>query len=801
MKLLQSACRHPRFVLLLAACLCVLATGRSALRWEPIRLRVEVTSPTVPVSALSAHLVHAGITTNLSLSDDGAGADRKAGDGTWTATWQPQGPVGLLPLRLAWRSSPSAPWQEVYSGTEPLTFGENYRSWAIVDGTPPVAHPYAHPGSRDDVTVAETWWMSWNMAFAVAALLVVLLIARRHVPVPVVGGGTEDDARPPPAWVDALFWLALSLLWTWPAALGGPGAWVGRHFDTPSTIWVIHAAPRLLRNLVDVHSEWPVGADYSALDSFLLLPISAALDGVHPGRIQAWFQILGIALSGWAAQGFARGAGVRSPWDVLAGIGYACSGVMASVLLEGQVYHALNPWLPLFGWAFWRTTAPSAGLRDGLSAAGAFGLCLATSGYVGVSAALLGAGLLIGALLERKSAMPWRPVGVVAISGGVMVLLYAFLFTDDTPLRRDMSLTSMRLASAHLSSLAGPTPEVDRAGQSLSAAISPVCLAWLAVALASKRRMNRGRTLFWTAFCGLLIAMGPVLALGPDGASIPSPVRLIVKTPLDVILRFPQRSLGVWNLCAGIVAFAAAGRQVGSRTGPFLLVGLLVVLHAFLVIRLPDRQTLLPFHVPSAYRHAGGPVLDVFPETLGVRQEMWFKARACSCQIEHGWPIADNCVSTQPGRLPRMRLNWWLRKLAMEGKGREAALGLAGMGFAAVALHADHFPPDERALLEDALRAFGTERFESTDGGERLVLQRLPTVEPPPSPAQRKALFEATVIDRVDAGIDGARVAKVELAIADGGSRMAALAGWSLFALIALGWIRTARRRDGAAPP
>lgn len=797
---LQSACRHPRFVLLLAAFLCVVATGRPSRPWMPIRLRVQVTSPTVPVSFLSVQLVHAGITTNLPLSDDGIGADRKAGDGTWTATWQPEGPAGLLPLHLWWRGSPSGPWERIYSGTEPLAFGENVLSWEIVDGPTPTAHPYAHPGSREDVSAAETRWMAWNMGFAVAALLIVLVVARRRTPGPAAEDGPGDVAGRPSAGVDALFWLALSILWTWPAALGGPGAWVGRHFDTPSTIWVIDAAPRLLRSLMDMHSEWPVGADYSALDSFLLLPISAALDGVHPARVQAWFQILGVALSGWAAQGFARGAGVRSPWDVLAGIGYACSGVMASVLLEGQVYHALNPWLPLFGWAFWRTTAPAARARDGLAAAGAFGLCLATSGYVGVSAAILGAGLFTGALLGRSS-MPWRPVGIVVVSGAVMVLLYAHFFTDDTPLRRDMSLTSMRLASAHLSSLAGPTPEVDRAGQSLSASISPVCLAWLAVALASKRRTNRGRTLFWTAFCGLLIAMGPVLALGPDGASIPSPVRLIVKTPLDVILRFPQRSLGVWNLCAGIVAFAVAGRHVGGRAGPSLLVGLLVVLHAFLVIRLPHRQTLLPFHVPSAYRHAGGPVLDVFPETLGVRQEMWFKARACSCQIEHGWPIADNCVSTQPGRLPRMRLNWWLRKQALEGKARETAQGLAAMGFAAVALHADHFPPDERALLEDALLQFGTERFESTDGGERLVLQRLPPADPPPSPEQRAAVFEATVIDRVDAGIDGARVARVELAIADGGSRMAALAGWSLFALISLGWVRTVRKTNGGTPP
>ena len=76
------------------------------------------------------------------------------------------------------------------------------------------------------------------------------------------GGRALNWRVPEPVWL--LFWLGLSVAWTWPACLSNNAVVVGRHFDTPGTLWVIGTASRLFSS-VDPLTAAPLGADLTRL--------------------------------------------------------------------------------------------------------------------------------------------------------------------------------------------------------------------------------------------------------------------------------------------------------------------------------------------------------------------------------------------------------------------------------------------------------------------------------------------------------------------------------------------------------
>ena len=60
------------------------------------------------------------------------------------------------------------------------------------------------------------------------------------------------------------------------------------------------------------------------------------------------YGLLGTALNAFTAErSAASDLGVGRPASLLAGIAYGYSGIAGNVILEGHVYHLLNPWLPL----------------------------------------------------------------------------------------------------------------------------------------------------------------------------------------------------------------------------------------------------------------------------------------------------------------------------------------------------------------------------------------------------------------------------------------------------------------------
>lgn len=511
-------------------------------------------------------------------------------------------------------------------------------------------------------------------------------------------------------WWSPLFWAALATAWTWPALRAGSHL-VGRHFDTLGTAWSISAAPRLLREgLIDPLTAFPELADYRAFDSFLLLPLASALAWLDPARAHGWLQILGLALSAWAAEGFAREVGARRPWTLLAGISFAFSGLAAWALLEGHVYHLFNPWLPLFARAWWRALHTRQTPLWGALAALGFVATLLTTGYLGMSAALVAVLFFAGAVHKRRA---WLPAVTAAVVVAPFAAAYVHLM-GSAGAAREVSRVQLQLGSASLLRLAGPTPELDRAEHSSGLAL---CAVSVALCLLAPRLIKGWKSLLLPALVALLLGLGPALQLG-DGLAIPLPLGWLADGPLGSLVRFPARLMWVCALCLGALAARVATELEHRRGTPLLLVMALV--GVFVVQRVPWRQAERPAALPSVYALAEGPVLDFFPEAMNPNgeQDAWFTGIACWYQARHGLPIADDCVAVPVENSPRVRLS---RELAQDLllQRDEARERLETEGFVALAVHPDSFREADRARLQGWLPTLGSVH-EGQDGADRV---------------------------------------------------------------------------------
>lgn len=522
-----------------------------------------------------------------------------------------------------------------------------------------------------------------------------------------------------------LLLLALAVAWTWPAAVAGDALLVGRHFDLPGTVWFIDAAPRVLPGLHDPLTAWPAGADYDRPDSYLLLALGGLLQGLSAVRVHNLLQVVGVWTSAWAAEAFARAVGARFPASLVAGAAYGFCGLAASALLEGHVYLALNPWLPLFGWAWLRATGPDGRAAHGLAAAGAWSLALLTSAYVGLAASLLALGLL-AAGGARRSLRP-GPVLAAALPVAAVGGLYLWAFSggsmhggapwvaDDFPSRAAF----LQSRSADVVNLAAATAEVDRVGHSLSAWLPGTALALFLAAPVALRGQRLWRGLALTGVAALVLSLGPAIA-SPTRAWLPLPLGLVAGFDAADLLRFPVRLGWAWALCAGVVAARVATvlLERGGRWAWPLAAAML--LDVFFWGGLPTRQRTQLADAPSAYAGEGA-VLDLYPEQPRGPGEWnaWSQALACLYQVEHGRPIVDDCVAPYPEDNPRMALQRSVTGALLRGEPVRPILEVEDVR--TVALHPDLFTPGDRARLSEGLAALDGAPRESRDGGERVV--------------------------------------------------------------------------------
>lgn len=498
-----------------------------------------------------------------------------------------------------------------------------------------------------------------------------------------------------------LFYLIVSVIWSWPLALSPAASTVSLHFDQFPAAWLVHAAPDYWDGVYE-GSAWPDGEPLARLDSFLFLGLAFLLHGLVPGLLLTnLLVLLGPPLSALAAERFARVAfDIKPPASLIAGLAFGFAPLATVGLLEGHVYYLLNPWLPACATALVQR-------RDG-AALLHWTLCLLTTAYMGINASLL----IVAVLLYQRRFAPRLLVGMAVVGGA-----YAAFFLSSAVHSQTGADAAVRLGNASLTTLIAWTPWLDLNRHSLGPAFGPGVLA-LAL-LAPWAGVPHARFWLGLGLLTLLLTLGPVLELGVARLEgWPTLLYPLLKTGIFDTFRFPIRFAWVGALVLGglAAALSARARWVGVLLG-LVLLDVLVFSGAYLRLRAH------PAPVPSIYRALPeGPVLDLYPDVGGIQEDIGFYFQNLSCyyQMEHQRPILDRCLNTDLDRNPRRAFSATLHAQLLEGA--DVASTLKTSGIASVVVHANLYQPHERsAVINGLTQALGPPPLQSTDGGEWLL--------------------------------------------------------------------------------
>ena len=645
---------------------------------------VEVAGVDAPVEARATWL---GEPRRVVLTDDN-------GDGVLTGTIEGD-ELRLLPMSLWVGDGRSAlvGWQ----GIVPLGMGEQTITFTTLKQDPPTLQQASAPTSPDNIALREALMLAGWFGWLLLLLLGIRWVTTRREPV------EQTDWR---WWWSLPIWAGLAVAWTWPAVNAGGGAMVGRHFDMLGTIWAMDAAGRLLDGgLHDTLTAWPIGRDARRFDSFTLLPVGVFFSDLGLDRVHGALQVIGVFALGFFGERFSRAVGAKGWWGLVGGATLALSGLSANVLLEGHVYHILNPWLPLLGLTWWRATGPESRWLWGAASGLMFGLCLLTTAYMGMAATILVVGFALPALRRRST---WPALGAAAVVAALISIPYVWLFIEGNSGNRGQGDIQSAL---DLAAMAPITPELIRLGFARSLAPSAAVLALIVAALAVATPFPRRRTLAATAVVALLLSAGAL------------PAELVPPT----LLRFPVRLGWAFLLCAGALA-ALGGTLLEARHGRMVrLLALLAVIEPFAITWPGWSQTRQLSTTPAAYRAGTGPVIDLFPqdtdrgESLGVI----LSRMVCFYQTSHGRPIAEDCFEAPVREGPRLQIDPGLYETLLKGDTEKVKGNLTRLGFAGLAFHPDLFSDADRLWLIPRLSQIDATPTISNNGGERVMMYRL----------------------------------------------------------------------------
>ncbi|MFN7143232.1 MAG: hypothetical protein ACK4YP_05605 [Myxococcota bacterium] len=506
-------------------------------------------------------------------------------------------------------------------------------------------------------------------------------------------------------WLAPVFFLALSVLWSWPLALAPGSTTVALHFDQLPAAWLVHAAPSFVDGVSEL-SMWPAGEPLARLDSFLFLILALLLQGALPGLLVTnLFVLLGPPLSAWAAERFAREAlGVGRPASLVAGIAFGFAPLATVAALEGHVYYLLDPWMPLCALYTWQR-------RPGPAVA-CFALALLTTAYLGVNALLVMLGILA---YQRR--LDVRTLGGVGIVGA----LYAAFFvgsavsTGSSAGGEDFEAL-LRVGSASLATLVSWNGWMDLNRHSLAPAIGILPLAFALLAPAARVPW---RPWLPMGLVAIVLAVGPVLEAGvAREGGVPTLLWPLYELGLFGVYRFPVRFAWI----AALVLGALAARVVDGMRWKWVAVGLAVV-DVVLVSGAAIRMRPHPVPVPALYGLLPeAPVLDLYPRVGGLQEDIAFYQQnlACYYQLFHERPILERCLNTDIRRSPRLAAADAVHAAVLAEAPVLPVLQALGVG--SVVLHADLYQPFERAALRTGLtRELGEPVGEGHDGGEWLV--------------------------------------------------------------------------------
>lgn len=555
--------------------------------------------------------------------------------------------------------------------------------------------------------------------------------------------------------------LCLAIVLTWPVVLsptellvGHPGNDIWNHIW--GYWWVADAISE---------GNWPTNADLLAYPNGGTLYFIDTMQVVFSLPIQWVFGpelayntvvILQLALCGFAAWLLSRQLTGDS---TAAGISLVVFGAAPHIL--GQAYNGISEtvcagWVPLTLWALLRTIK-NPNVRNSLLLGLSAGICVLTSWYYGLFAALSSAlivswyALRHSWLVDWKALIRWTSVALMVALGLVIGPFLSFqrsLSASDAIVTRDPEFVENSLLNHNITdviSLVNPTtvPSPDLFALYGEELIIVIYLGWIALALSAyglwaTRPRQQVAMWFGLGLVFLIFSLGPYLNMGGDyimfqGKKIPLPFLPLYKAfPIFDRISHPFRFVTVVSLSLSVLSaygFRALTRRAKSTVQSTLLIVLVICVllevHWFSPAAIPIPAS--PAAIPQAYTEmradpTDGAVLDL-PLTIPNLERavyVWY-------QKEHNRPIPWGLNDPMPRTLMKNHLSMTL--IRMEATHAQsmpsilpeldlvvAARALARSGYRYIVVHDRFYPDFKKEQVHTLLGAlFGTPKHYPSD--------------------------------------------------------------------------------------
>ena len=438
--------------------------------------------------------------------------------------------------------------------------------------------------------------------------------------------------------IELSFFLLLSAWWQ--RSLFFIDGLPAKYHDSLGTFWLI-AQAHTWDGFIDINTEFPVGADYSSLDSYLLWFMAFIFRFIPPLFFYKSWLILSPALSAWGASFWSKDWGATAPFSWIAGLGFGFSGLMANAIFEGQIYQTLLLWLPLAGCVWWRFLSGMGRMYLGFTVI-FLTLCLFSSSYIGASCLIL----LFGLWLGGKAWTKFPFFGLLIITCPIFALHYYLMTASSMHIAKLSS--KMSIGSISLVNFWGATPEMFREGHAIELGVLLVPLL-----LALQLRHAESEEKPWmplgvVALLSLLIGFGPSLTFSNTEMLFPLPTSWFLQLPVLSSLSFPIRLAQPFLLVTSITGAVILSRMVQRRRWLALLLPIAILEVA--LDDLSEKQDFWNIEAPDLERSEDAGIFTLTPLTpphyKGTDAEMSLYMLDCAAQVSLDFSITNNCLST-----------------------------------------------------------------------------------------------------------------------------------------------------------
>jgi hypothetical protein len=439
-------------------------------------------------------------------------------------------------------------------------------------------------------------------------------------------------------WVEAGFFLLLSAFWQ--RSLFFIDGIPAKYHDSLGSFWLIERASSW-NGFTDPLTEFPTGANYAALDSYLLWLISLLFRFVSPLLIYKSWLILAPVASALGASFWAKDWGAKAPWSWISGLGFGFSGLVVNAIFEGQIYQTLLVWLPLTGWAWWRFL--SGYERRYLWLTLVFtSLALFSSSYIGASALILISGLWIGVKGWRIRGTFLLPLSLLPIFA-----LHSMLMNSGS-MHLPRIARRVSLGSISLVNFWGSTPEMDRETHAIALG---VLIIPLLLALQFRKHESKEQS-FWplglVALLSLGIGFGPYLNFSNNETLYSLPTHWLLSLPGFSSLGFPIRLAQPFLLVSSVLAAVVLTKKVRQHSWLALLLPLSII--EVLNNNIDSRQEFWNVETASLNEDSTSGIFTLRPQDppyyKGSDADIILYMLDCTAQTTHRRAIPNNCLST-----------------------------------------------------------------------------------------------------------------------------------------------------------